>query len=119
MKTIRLPLLAHDRRHLLHFNATYNPTAAWAIQKLREAFPYDAPKYLIPEGDAIFSPGVMRFIKAMVTTPRRIAYRSPWENPVAERWIGRADHGDAREGRRPLRARIGAMPRQAWRRHEA
>ena len=24
----------------------------------------------------------------MGTKPRRIAYRSPWQNPVAERWIG-------------------------------
>jgi hypothetical protein len=76
------------RRHILHFNATYNPTAAWVIQQLREAFPYDtAPKYLILDRDAIFSPEVMRFMKVMGTTPRRISYRSPWQNPVAKRWI--------------------------------
>ncbi len=55
----------------------------------REAFPYDpAPQYLILDRDAIFSPEVMRFIKAMGMTPRRISYRSPWQNPLAERWIG-------------------------------
>ncbi len=82
-------VIDHGRRHILHFNATYNPTAAWVIQQLREAFPYDtAPKYLIFDRDAIFSPEVMRFIKAMGTRPRRISYRSPWQNPVAERGIG-------------------------------
>ena len=64
--------------------------AAWVIQQLREAFPYDdtAPKYLMLDRDAIFSPEVMRFIKAMGMTPRRISYRSPWQNPVAEGWTG-------------------------------
>ncbi len=82
-------VIDHGRRHILHFNATYHPTAAWVIQQLREAFPYDtAPKYLILDRDSIFSADVMRFIKAMGTTPRRISYRSPWQNPVAERWIG-------------------------------
>ncbi len=38
--------------------------------------------------DAIFSPAVVRFVKAMGTKPRRISYRSPWQNPAAERWIG-------------------------------
>jgi hypothetical protein len=74
----------------LHFNATFNPTAASLIQQLREAFPYDtAPTYLIFDRDSIFSPAVVRFVKAMGTKPRRISYRSPWQNPVAERWIGR------------------------------
>ncbi len=32
----------------LHFNATFNPTSAWVIQQLREAFPFDtAPRHLI------------------------------------------------------------------------
>ena len=59
------------------------------IQQLREAFPYDtAPRYLIFDGDAIFSPAVVEFIRAMGTKPIRISYRSPWQNGTAERWIG-------------------------------
>ncbi len=58
-------------------------------QQIREAFPFDtAPKYLIFDRDSIFSADVVRFVKAIGTKPRRIAYRSPWQNPVAERWIG-------------------------------
>lgn len=82
-------IIEHGRRHVLHFNATFNPTAAWVIQQLREAFPYDtAPRHLLFDRDAIFSPDVIRFVKAIGTKPRRIAYRCPWQNPVAERWIG-------------------------------
>jgi len=41
-------VIDHSRRRIFHFNATFNPTSAWVIQQLREAFPFDrAPKYLI------------------------------------------------------------------------
>ncbi len=30
-------VIHHDRRRILHFNATYHPTAQWVIQQLREA----------------------------------------------------------------------------------
>ncbi len=62
--TIRLRVLHvffvidHGRQRVLHFNATYNPTAQWVIQQLREAFPFDtAPKYLIFDRDSIFNIG--------------------------------------------------------------
>jgi hypothetical protein len=32
-------ILAHDRRRVLHFNVTENPTAAWTAQQIVEAFP--------------------------------------------------------------------------------
>jgi hypothetical protein len=38
-------VIAHDRRRIVHLNATQHPTSAWTSQQLREAFPYDyAPK---------------------------------------------------------------------------
>ncbi len=81
-------IIEHGRRRILHFNATFHPTAAWVIQQLRDAFPYDsAPKYLIFDRDSIFSAAVVEFIKAMGTKPVRISYRSPWQNGTAERWI--------------------------------
>lgn len=82
-------VIEHGRRRILHFNATFNPTAAWASQQLREAFPYNtAPKYLIFDRDAIFNPRVVDTVRAMGIKPRRTAYHSPWQNGVAERWIG-------------------------------
>ena len=84
-------IIEHSRRRILHFNATFNPTSAWVIQQLREAFPYDtAPGHLIFDRDSIFGAAVVAFVEATGTKPCRTAYRSPWQNPVAERWIGGA-----------------------------
>ena len=82
-------IIEHGRRHIVHFNATFNPTAAWVVQQLRDAFPYDtAPRYLIFDRDSIFSAAVVEFIKSMGTRPVRTSFRSPWQNGTAERWIG-------------------------------
>ncbi len=82
-------VIEHGRRRIVHFNVTSNPTSTWVIQQLREAFPYDtAPRHLIFDRDTIFSPAVVRFVRAMGIKPSRTAYRCPWQNPVAERWIG-------------------------------
>ena len=32
-------VLSHDRRKVIHFNVTENPTAQWAAQQIVEAFP--------------------------------------------------------------------------------
>jgi hypothetical protein len=32
-------ILSHDRRRVLHFNVTENPTAAWTARQMVEAFP--------------------------------------------------------------------------------
>ena len=82
-------VIHHDRRRILHFNATYQPTALWVIQQLREAFPFEsAPRHLIFDRDSIFCPAVVQFVKALGAKPSRTDYWSPWRNPVAERWIG-------------------------------
>jgi len=82
-------VIEHGRRRVVHFNVTFHPTSAWVVQQLREAFPFDsAPEYLIFDRDTIFGAGVVRFVKAIGTKPIRTAYRSPWQNPVAELWIG-------------------------------
>jgi len=82
-------VIHHDRRRILHFNATYSPTAQRVMQQLRDAFPFDsAARHLIFDRDSIFCPALVKFPKALGAKPRRIAYRSPWQNPVAERWIG-------------------------------
>ena len=82
-------IIHHGRREVLRFGVTFNPSAAWVIQQLREAFPFDtAPRYLIFDNDKIFSPAVLDAIRSMGIEPTQTAYRSPWQNPVGERWIG-------------------------------
>src|SRR5262244_1733313 len=49
-----LVVLSHDRRRVLHFNVTDHPSEEWTAQQMREAFPWEAPKYLIRDRDAIF-----------------------------------------------------------------
>ena len=82
-------VIHHARRQIAHVHVTAHPTAAWVIQQLREAFPYDtAPTYLVHDRDSKFSSAVEGAIKAMGTKPVRTAHRSPWQNGVAERWVG-------------------------------
>jgi len=61
------------------------------VQQLREAFPNDnSPRFLIFDNDSIFSERVTEPIKTIGIEPQRTAYRSPWQNGIAERWVGSA-----------------------------
>lgn len=81
-------VISHGRRQVLHINVTAHPTAAWVVQQLREAFPFDtAPRYLILDRDSKFSAAVHGATKAMGIKAANTAYRSPWQNGTAERWI--------------------------------
>ncbi len=82
-------LIAHDRRRILHFNVTRHPTSAWVSQQLREAFPFDsAPRYLIHDRDATFSSAVVETAKILGVKSVRTSFKSPWQNGVAERFVG-------------------------------
>src|SRR4029077_8257050 len=39
-------VIGHDRRKILHFNATRNPNALWVVQQLREAWADQQPPIL-------------------------------------------------------------------------
>ncbi len=45
-------------------------------------------KHLIYDNDSIFSDQVTGAIKSFGIKPKRTAFRSPWQNGVAERWVG-------------------------------
>ncbi len=82
-------VIAHDRRRILHFNVTTHPTSAWVSQQLREAFPFDAaPRYLIHDRDATFSAEVLTAAKILGVKSIRTSFKSPWQNGVAERFVG-------------------------------
>jgi len=81
-------VIRHGRRQIVHFNVTEHPTAAWVVQQIREAFPFDtAPRHFIFDRDSIFSAEVVATVKAIGAKPIRTAYRAPWQNGVAERWV--------------------------------
>jgi hypothetical protein len=53
-------ILHHERREVVHFNATYHPTAQWTAQQLVEAFPFDtAPRYVLRDRDCYRAPASM------------------------------------------------------------
>jgi transposase InsO family protein len=82
-------VIAHDRRRSLHFNVTRYPATAWVAQQLREAFPYDsAPEYLIMDREHTFNGEVLDTLESLGVSPVRIAIRSPWQNGIAERFVG-------------------------------
>jgi transposase InsO family protein len=82
-------VIAHDRRRILHCNVTKHPSSAWVIQQLRNAFPYDsAPGYLIFDRGASFNEEAVFTVKSFGIQPKRTSFRSPWQNGVAERWVG-------------------------------
>lgn len=84
-----LVFIEHGRRRVLHFNVTEHPTAAWVVQQIREAFPYDtAPKHLIFDRDSTFCERVVASIKGMGIEPCRTAFQTPWQNPICERFNG-------------------------------
>ncbi|MGB9464120.1 MAG: hypothetical protein WBR10_03335 [Candidatus Acidiferrum sp.] len=82
-------IISHDRRRILHFNVTQHPTRTWIVQQLREAFPYQlARKFLIFDRDAKFGAEVPRTVRSMAMKPVRTSFQSPWQNGIAERWVG-------------------------------
>jgi len=94
-------VIAHDRRRILHFNVTRHPTSLWIAQQLREAFPADhVHEFLIFDRDAKFGNEVLSAMSAVELTSVRTSFKSPWQNGVAERWVGSRrrdllDHGIA------------------------
>jgi putative transposase len=82
-------VIGHDRRRILHFNVTPHSTSDWIVQQLREAFPYEpTAQFLIFDHDAKFGAEVSAAIRSMQIKPLQTAIRCPWQNGVAERWVG-------------------------------
>ncbi len=79
-------IIHHDRRRILHFAITTNPTAAWVRQQLREVF-LDDPRirYLIHDRDTRFS-GIGEWLKSAGAKSVLTSYRSPWQNGICERF---------------------------------
>jgi putative transposase len=82
-------VIAHDRRRILHFNVSRHPNSSWIAQQMREAFPFDhSVRYLIFDRDAKFGNEVISAANSIELASVRTSFRSPWQNGVAERWVG-------------------------------
>jgi transposase InsO family protein len=84
-----LIILGHDRRKVIHFEVTQNPTQIWLSRQMTEAFPWEtAPRYLLRDRDTSYGAAFRDRVKAMGIEEVLTAPRSPWQNPFVERLIG-------------------------------
>jgi putative transposase len=82
-------ILVHDRRKIVHFNVTRNPTAAWLSRQVTEAFPWDtAPRFLMRDRDRSYGSAFSARVATMGITEVKTAPHSPWQNGHIERVIG-------------------------------
>ena len=84
-----LVVLSHDRRKVVHFGVTANPTAEWTAQQITEAFPWDeAPRFLIRDRHCTYGQAFRDRVTAMGIEDLPTAPRSSWQNGYVERIIG-------------------------------
>jgi putative transposase len=84
-----LIVIEHQTRRIVHCNVTTHPTAAWTLQQLREAIPSDHHyRFLIHDGDGIFSPQLDKSITHMGLRVLKTPPRCPKANSICERVIG-------------------------------
>ena len=82
-------ILAHERRHVVHFNITEHPTAVWTAQQVVEAFPWEeAQRYLLRDRDRIYGLHFRQRVRHLGIAEVLITPQSPWQNPYVERLIG-------------------------------
>ena len=84
-----LVVLSHERRKVIHFDVTQNPTQVWLARQITEAFPWDtAPRYLLRDRDTSYGQVFCNRLEAMGIKEVVTAPRSPWQNAYVERIIG-------------------------------
>lgn len=82
-------ILSLDRRRIIHFNVTTNPSADWTSLQLIQACPFDStPRFLIRDRDGIYGQQVPDTLTALDIEQIVTAPRSPWQNGYCERVIG-------------------------------
>ncbi len=82
-------VLHHERRRIVHFGVTANPTTVWVAQQIREAFPWETtPRFLLRDRDGVYGFEFRDRVVSMAIEEVVTAPRSPWQNPYVERVIG-------------------------------
>jgi transposase InsO family protein len=78
----------HARRRILHFDITELPIADW-VRSFEKRSRWKATcANLVFDRDASFGERVASMVESLGLRPTRTAYRSRWQNGIAERWIG-------------------------------
>jgi hypothetical protein len=72
-------VLFHNRRRVVHFNVTANPTALWTAQQIVEAFPYNQlHRFLIRDRDGKYGEVFRRHVERMGIEDVVTAPHAPW-----------------------------------------
>ena len=80
--------ITHDRRELVHFNVTANPTAAWVWRQLLEATAWGRkPRFLIRDRDRVYGGDFIHRAKGLGVTTLLSPIRAPRANAIAERVV--------------------------------
>jgi transposase InsO family protein len=81
-------VISHDRRELIHFNVTSNPTAAWVWQQLIEATRWGRqPKHLIHDRAAVYGRTFGARLAKLGIASVRTPVRAPRANAIGERVV--------------------------------
>lgn len=82
-------VIENQTRKILYLNTTENPTTEWVKQQFRNAELDGKYQRIVMDNDSIFSQGFADWLTSRFGWKvRRTAYRAPWQNAYAERWIG-------------------------------
>jgi transposase InsO family protein len=80
--------IRHERRELIHLNATANPTAAWIWRQVIEATAWGRqPRHLIRDRDKVYGDDFGSKLAVASIAEIRTPYRAPLANAIAERVV--------------------------------
>jgi hypothetical protein len=81
-----LVILGHERRRLINFGVTADPSAEWAGE-VTDAFPWDeAPRYLIRARDRAFGPAYIRRFVRWESAPVRPRHGDRGKTVMPSAW---------------------------------
>ena len=90
MRPLGIPCMIDRAHQALHLLALDPVLEIWVVQQLREAWAYNKQphRFLLFDRDAKFVADVVSAVRDIGSQPTRTTFRSPWQNGVAERWVG-------------------------------
>lgn len=82
-------IISHESRKIIHISVSRNPDSAFVAKQLKDTYSKTVkPKYLISDNDTKFKKHVNTTLSELGIEHKRITPRSPWQNGLAERFVG-------------------------------